>query len=233
MIKLYGDIGTSNLGDFLNSLPVLSGMSKTFNHKIQLILQSDMIKFNGIRELIEYQDFIDWVKFDHEVPIEEKRDFIPFNSWVDPIYDGIAPMETTRYQKKFGLYGINFDIDNDYILKIQDIDIDCSGLFYVGDRCLLSTNDKSRPSGILYDSGKFNDCYFIDYSKSCMHNANIIKKCGKFISTFTGIAVMADLLNVDFDLYYDSDFDGWAEQPIEYSYKKHFYMNRKSNLKLL
>ena len=40
-------------------------------------------------------------------------------------------------------------------------------------------------------------------------------------------------MNIPLDIYYTKNLDGWQNQSIEYSYMKHFYMNRKSTLKLL
>ena len=43
---------TSNLGDFLNSLPVLSGIYNSYG-KIDFAIKRDMRKFNGIKELFD------------------------------------------------------------------------------------------------------------------------------------------------------------------------------------
>lgn len=47
--------GTSNLGDFLNAMPVLAGISKDVA-KFDLVIKSEMRKFNGIKEFLLYQD---------------------------------------------------------------------------------------------------------------------------------------------------------------------------------
>ena len=58
---------TANLGDFLNVLPVLSGIYKSTGEKVYLIIRRDMRKFKGIRDLLMYQDIFDDVVFDDEV----------------------------------------------------------------------------------------------------------------------------------------------------------------------
>lgn len=234
---LYAAKGTSNLGDFLNCLPVLSGLSKTYGDLI-LILQSDMQRFLGIKSLLEYQPCLSKVIFEDEIhQFEELKNqqVIPFNSWVRQEQTSkYRPIETCRYEIRFKEdYNLKFEVDDDYILQFPEIDINCEDLVVIGDRCDKTTSDKSRSSGLLKNSGKFDNNFFLDYSKDCVYNVNVIKKCKKFVTTFTGVAVIADLLNIEFDLYYEQSFDGWAGQSAIYTYNKHFYTNRKSILKLL
>jgi len=55
-MKIYVT-GTANLGDFLNSMPVLSGVSKSYG-KYSLIIKGSMKKFKGIKEFLMYQDYL-------------------------------------------------------------------------------------------------------------------------------------------------------------------------------
>ena len=232
MITLYAAQGTSNMGDFLNCLPVLSGIYNSYG-KINLIIQNDMKRFNGFRDLLSYQQMFDTVLFESE--ISSPVTCIPFNSWVDDFsLNDLYPIETSRYEKnlKFILPNLPFDVDFNFELEIPDLNVGERNIV-VGDRCNNTTNDKRRSSDVIRSSGKFNDAEYLDFSNSCIYNANIIRKCKKFITTFTGIAILADLMDVPFDLYYTKDFDGWADQPAEFTYKKHFFQTRKSNLLLL
>lgn len=231
MINLYAGQGTANMGDFLNCLPVLSGIYNSYG-KIDLIIQNDMKKFNGFRDLLCYQEMFNSVKFESEITNPVKC--IPFNSWVDDFsFDGVNPIETSRYEKAFKLFAnLNFNVDSDFILQIPNLNVGYRDII-VGDRCVQTTSDKRRSCDVIKSSGKFSDVGYLDFSNSCIYNANIIKNCTKFITTFTGVAVLADLMNVPFDVYYTADFDGWSDQSIEFTYKKHFYLNRNSTLKLL
>lgn len=222
--------GSSNLGDFLNCLPTLSGIYKKYG-KIDLVIQDSMERFVGIKELLEYQDMFSNIKFEKEE--SNLNDRCWFNSWVDAEFDGVNPIETTRYQKFIKQhYNIEFSIDDTFILKFPkiELDVDFSDSIVIGDRCSKTTDDKSRSSNILSTNVNFSDCVFLDFSKSLSYNCNVISAAKKFITTFTGVSVLVDLMGIDFDIYYEPSFDGWANQSIEYTYKKHFYQNRKSNL---
>lgn len=231
MINLYAQHGTSNMGDFLNSLPVLSGIYNSYG-AINLVIQDDMKRFNGFRDLLSYQPIFNSVKYKSEVSYY--GDYIPFNSWVDDFsFDGVHPIETTRYKKYFDLTTVlSFDIDDTFILQVPHLNIDYYDIV-VGDRCSSTANDNSRQYNILKSSNRFITANYLDFNNSCIFNANVIKQCNKFITTFTGVSVLADLMNIPFDLYYTRDFDGWAGQSIGLTYHKHFYITRKSTLKLL
>jgi hypothetical protein len=51
-----------------------------------------------------------------------------------------------------------------------------------------------------------------------------------FISTFTGISGIADLLKKDQLVLWGEDIRNWDNKPIEYSFMKHYYGNRNSKL---
>ena len=59
-MKIYVSC-TANLGDFFNSFPVISGISKSVGQKIHLLIRPEMRKFVGIKELISYQAFVESV----------------------------------------------------------------------------------------------------------------------------------------------------------------------------
>lgn len=222
--------GSSNLGDFLNSLPTLSGIYHQYG-KIDLVIQDSMERFIGIKELLKYQNIFSDVKFEREE--QNLNDRIWFNSWIEADFDGVNPIETTRYEKFIKHhYNLNFSVDDSFILKFPKIGLyeDFSDVIVVGDRCSETTDDKSRSSNIFFNRSEFSGCTFLNFSNSLSYNCNVISNAKKFITTFTGVSVLVDLLGIEFDLYYEPSFDGWADQSIEYTYKKHFYQNRKSNL---
>jgi hypothetical protein len=67
-----------------------------------------------------------------------------------------------------------------------------------------------------------------------MRNAYIIKNSKHpFVSTFTGISGVADLLNKQQVVLWGDDIRNWDNKPISYSFEKHFYGNRNSKLMYL
>jgi len=72
-------VGTSNLGDFLNGLPVLSGMQKKFG-KFDLLIKKEMSKFKGIIEFLEYQDIFNKIEF-HDPKEDGDKIALLFASW--------------------------------------------------------------------------------------------------------------------------------------------------------
>ena len=55
--------GTVCLGDFLNGLTVLAGVSKKYG-KYELIIRNGMRQFKGLKEFLMYQDLFTDVVFD-------------------------------------------------------------------------------------------------------------------------------------------------------------------------
>jgi hypothetical protein len=216
---------TANLGDFLNSLPVFSGLSK--NYPISLVIKNEMRKFNGIIELLEYQNIFDSVKFDDTKYSLGDRHFI-VSSWTrDDKSNNNTPTETCRYENWLkDAYHFDFNIDNDFVLKVPDYNINTSHLLY-GDRWIESNIDTRRRSHILTE---FTMGEFLDFSKPILENAYKIKTAGTFVSTFTGVAVLADLMNVKQYVVYDSDLENWDNKSIHESFYKHFYRDRHSTL---
>lgn len=228
---LYAAQGTANLGDFFNSMPVLSGISKSYG-SFDLIIQSEMAKFNGIKELVEHQPFINSVKFEHEISSPPTELVIAFNSWVrEEQLTPNRPIETCRYEIRFKeTYHMKFDTDDDFILQIPDIDVKSIDTDIIGDRCSHTTADKRRSCDLLKS---FNyKGYYLDYTKSLTYNLNLIKKSKfSFITTITGISVLVDLMGLSQKVAYDSFMETWDNRPnITATFNKHYYNNRKTEL---
>jgi hypothetical protein len=223
---------TINLGDFLNAFPVLSGLSKYTNEKIDLVVRGEMKRFNGFKKFIEYQDCIGGVIFDDEYIIMN-YDGIQLSSITrEDKEDNHRPTETCRYENWVNdNYRMLFEVDDEFELKVPDLNIPIADGNYVGDRWTGALIDGRRASGTLSHLANVN---FLDYNRTLMENAYIIKHCDKpFISAFTGTAVMADLLNVDQIVLWTDDLRMWDNKPIEQTFQKHFYGNRKSKLMYL
>ena len=228
---LYAAQGTSNLGDFFNSFPVLSGISKVYGN-FTLILQNDMVRFNGIKDLISYQSFIDKVYFENEF-YQTSEIIIPFNSWVEEkcTKEG-RPIETCRYEIRFKEYNMQFEVDDDFILQIPEINVEISSKYVLGDRCSRTTHDTRRKCDLIPNSKYHEVGEYLDYGNNLIHNLNVIKQSSNpFVTTITGISVLVDLMNVPQILLYDDEMENWQDRgTIDNTYIRHYYSDRKSVL---
>ena len=230
--------GTANLGDFLNGLPVLSGISKTYG-KYDLIIRHEMKKFNGLKEFLIYQDIFSSVEFDDDIFFAGA---INMSSW--PIRedknDPNRPIETCRYENFMkDNYHMKFQVDDDFSVKTPEYDITVKDAYYVGDRWAVGNIDDRRETHIL---SHLKDCEFIDFNQTMLENAYIIKNLKKpFITNFTGVGMLADLCNVP--LYCVWKAEDWKPEfrvgddvswdngkNINQIFEKHFYLNRKAKL---
>ena len=231
--------GTANLGDFLNGLPVMSGISKAYG-KYELTIKHEMKKFKGIKEFLMYQDLFTDVNFDDEVFMY--GDITHMSSW--PIRedknDPYRPIETCRYENFMkDKYGMEFDVDDEFLVKTPDYDITVKDTYYVGDRWAVGNIDTRRETHIL---SHLKDCEFINFDNDMLTNAYIIKNLKKpFITNFTGVGMLADLLNKE--LYCVWKAEDWKAEHrvgddvswdngknINQVFEKHFYLNRKAKL---
>lgn len=238
IMKIYLS-GTANLGDFLNGMPVMSGISKSYG-KYTLIIKSEMRKFKGLKEFLEHQDLFEEVLFDDELFLY--GDIVHMSSW--PIRedknDSNRPTETCRYENFMkDNYGLEFIVDDEFIVKTPDFDIKIKDAYYVGDRWSVGNIDARRETHIL---SHLENCEFIDFNRPMLENAYIIKNLKKpFITNFTGVGMLADLLNKE--LYCVWKAEDWKPEfrvgndvswdngkNIHQIFEKHFYLNRKGKL---
>lgn len=218
---------TANLGDFLNALPVLSGIYKSTSEKIYLIIRKEMRKFKGFKELLMYQDIFEDVVFEDEVFVSGVK---ILSSWArEDKNNENRPIETCRYENWLkDNYGMEFDVDDNFILQVPELNMQFDDEYYCGDRWSGPDIDTRRKSNTLADIGNVR---YLDYNDDIIENAYIIKNCKPpFISTFTGISGIADLLNKDQVVLWSDELKNWDDKPIEYSFEKHYYGNRKSTL---
>ena len=231
---------TDALGDFLNCIPVLAGLNKKFG-KFTLIVKHQTKKFKGFKEFLQYQDLFDAVYYDDE--LTEVKDVICMDNWgTEREYktNTHRPLETCKYENFLKeVYKLEFEVDDSYEIKYPKCDIELKDTYYVGDRWDHFSTDTRRASNIL---SYLKDFQFIDYNNDILTNCYIIKESPKtFITNFTGIAVLADLLNKE--LYCVWKPEDWSPKwrvgdtvtwdngkTIEQVYEKHFYTNRKGKL---
>ena len=172
---------TANLGDFLNAMPVLSGMSKQENEKIHLIIRKEMRKFNGIKEFLMLQDIFEDVSFDDEIFMYQMNP-INLSSWSRyDRNDPNRPIETCRYENWLkDNYAYDVNTDDNFHLVIPKLDIDYhEDMIVIGDRWSSKEDpsiDTRRKTYVIKDSGKFNNLsvHYLDYSRPLLENAAII-----------------------------------------------------------
>ena len=223
---------TANLGDFSNALPVISGLSLYDKRPVDLIIRGEMRKFVGIKELLLEQPCINSVEFDDEV---FSNGAINLSSWTRMDQDdNDRPVETCRYENWIrDNYGIDFKVDDDFELMIKDEPMEFTDLYVIGDRWNHPTIDTRRKTQVIKDGANPDPSkvYYLDYSRPIMENLNYIRYSYKpFITTFTGVGILADLMNKETIVCWDEDMRMWDGHPVEYDFIRHYYGNRKSKL---
>jgi hypothetical protein len=224
---------TANLGDFCNALPVISGISKYINDPIDLIIRGEMKKFNGIKEFLLYQPCIKSVEFDDDVFFNGA---MILSSWTRmDREDPNRPVETCRYENWVNdNYRMMFEVDDDFEILVKPMFIEgLTNRYIVGDRWSHPTIDTRRNIRVVEDGAKPDSSLvtYLDYSNSIMYNLNIIKNNpNPFITTFTGIGIIADLMNKETIVCWDEDMREWDGHPVEFDFERHYYANRKSKL---
>lgn len=230
---------THNFGDFLNTMPVISGLHKSLGQKIKLVVPNSMNQIKGFRNFMEYQGIFTDVYFRNEVFNMDEGSYI-FVTYSDEEFRNlttrpVVPIETMRNEKfvRDHYPDLHWEVDNDFELQVYinyGVNFD-QRKWVCGDRWLKPTTDIRRASNILKDSGLFEDSkyQFLDYNDDVMTNAMMIKSSiHPFIGTYTGSSVIADLLKKKHYVLHNDDMINppWNNAPIEYSFWKHYYGNR-------
>lgn len=225
-----------NLGDFAHCLPALSGLYKKTGMKMVFIICDRLERFKGIRELLSAQEMFTEVKFMREITN------LPEYIMVDDsgpegdyrLSAGVVHKYTNFIKMN---YGIDFKADDDFELQVPEMVVeDVRDKILVGDR--WSTKDAPdvdgrRLSNLIESSGILNGLptHYLDYSKDLVYNCNLIKYNNRpFVTTFTGIAIMADLMKKRTAVVYDDDMINWNNKPILQTFDAHFYKDRKCSV---
>lgn len=232
-MKLYLR-STANLGDFMNAFPVMAGLAKKY--KIDLVIKQEMSKFIDFKEFLFYQDIFESVSFDNETSLYQS---VVLSSWTHMTKNNAnRPVETCRYENFLkDNYELDFEVDDDCVLQVPDIDIDChADKFIIGDRWgkeSCADVDDRRLSHVIRDGANLDPdkCYYLDYTRSIFENCSIIKNNpNKFITTFTGIGIIADLMMKETVVCWDEDMRVWDDKPVEFDWERHYYQDRRSQL---
>ncbi len=236
---------TSNLGDFVQSLPVLSGIKEKYG-KIDFIIDKKMSKFNGIKEFLMYQDLFNSVSYDNESFVYGQ--VYVLSSWTrEDKNNKDRPTETCRYENWMkDNYKIDFNVDDNFVIKYPQTKIsELKNKYIIGDRWNGPDIDTRRETDVLsYLGDKMSPekIYYLDYNKTLLENCNIIANSDKpFITNFTGIGMISDLMNKETYVVWKAE--DWKPEyrngndivwdngkNIDSIFEKHFYLNRKSKL---
>lgn len=230
---------TDSLGDLLNGFPTFKGIYDSYG-KYDLILKSINRKFNGIKEFFLYQDIFNDVKFDDECDCYgAMKIYVPI-PWDESTDVAIRPAETSRWNNGIKqLTGLEFNPDDHVVLKYPNFDIEFDDENYIiGDRWDGIGIDQRRARNILLNI-KGNNIHFLNYNNSMLLNCYLIMKSKKpFIGTFTGSAVLSNLLNKKTlvvwkkEDWHPSFWNGenilWdGGKDIVQTFQRHFYTNRE------
>ena len=134
-------------------------------------------------------------------------------------------------------YRMLFEVDDDFQVQVFPMFIDdLTDKIIIGDRWSSKQDpsvDTRRNTNVI-ENGVNPDpskVFYLDYSKPLMYNLNIIKNNpNPFITTFTGIGIIADLMNKETIVGWDEDMRVWDGRPVEFDFSRHYYGNRKSKL---
>ena len=231
---------TANLGDFVQSLPVLSGIFRKYG-PINFFIRHEMRKFLGIKEFLMYQGIFSNVEFD-DVAVRVTPPVLVLSSWTrEDKADPNRPIETCRYENWMkDNYKLQFEVDDEFQIRYPNCDIELKDTYYVGDRWSAPDIDDRRETNVL---AHLKDYEFLDYKNhDILTNCFIIKESTKpFITNFTGIGMIADLLKKECFVVWKAE--DWKPEfrrgdditwdngkNIEKIFEKHFYLNRHARL---
>jgi hypothetical protein len=226
-----------NLGDFANCLPALSGLYKFTGEKMHFLICDRLQRFRGLKELLSAQEMFGQVTFMCELPPQNIQAIVIDDSGergAHGLNSGIAHRYANFIKQN---YNIPFTIDDDFQLQVPLVPIeDVQNKILVGDRWAPKDApdvDDRRLSNLIEGSGILNelDTSYLDYTKDLVYNCNLIKDNNKpFVTTFTGIAILADLMKKETVVLYDDDMINWNNKPIDEIFNDHFYLNRKTSV---
>lgn len=168
---------TGTLGDFATQLPLISALKNKYGN-IHLSLPNKYLGFSGLKKFLLYQQFIDSVDFDD---LDGDLDIQAHNNHLD-----------RPCRARYSADRLNVDIDENLILKYQDIEIPQ----YLLDKPIVidkNTPHKNRP--IMQRCGLFNEnnYTYIMFNKIQDINFNInlcLKTKYPIYSCLTGFPVL-------------------------------------------
>jgi hypothetical protein len=155
---------------------------------------------------------------------------------------GIRPLASHKmYTFIRDTYKINFEYDDDFVMQVPYLDIDYQNEKYlIGDRWAATDApnvDTRKGSNIIHSSGVINEkiALYLDYSKDLVYNCSLIKyNPNPFITTITGIAILADMMNKEVVVLWNDEYKtSWpliSGETLEKIYDLHHFKNRKTKM---
>jgi len=226
-----------NLGDFAHCLPTVSAIHKKFNQEISLVICDRLQRFRGLKDLLLSQPMIAEVSFFHE------RKFNPMNCVLiddtgTPDGNPMAPISNRQHINYINqTYKMDLINDDEFELFVPKFDIDYHiDKLIIGDRWSPKDApdvDDRRYSNLIKASGVIgeNQGYYLDYTQDLLYNCSMIKyNLNPFVTTFTGIGILADLMKKDLYVLWDEDMRTWQGKPVEHDFDLHYYKDRGAKL---
>jgi hypothetical protein len=210
---------------------------------MHFIICDRLQRFNGLKELLLAQDMFEKVSFVHEIQ-EPVRAVLIDDTGREDGY-GQDPIVCHKYYNFIkDTNQIDFRIDSEFELQVPKLDIDFhQDKFLVGDRWSAKDApdvDTRKGSNVLEDSGILDKdkVLYLDYTKDLVYNCSLIKYNTKpFLSTVTGIAILADMMNREVVVLWDDEYEkiwpGISGETVDKIYDLHHYKNRKVRMEYL
>jgi len=234
LLKVYSP-RIHNLGDFAHCLPALSGLYKHTGQKMSFGICDRLQRFKGIKELLLAQEMFGEVLFMHEQPIVSR--YIVIDDTGPEKDYGNSPIVCHRFWNFIrDNYKVDFPIDDDFELNVPKLNIEYSDKLVIGDRWSPKDApdvDTRRYSNLIENSDIIDKdkAVYLDYKNDLLYNCSIIKHSnGPFVSTFTGIGILADLMKKDMYVLWDEDMRVWQGWTVQHDFDLHYYKDRGAKL---
>lgn len=204
---------------------------------MHFIICDRLERFKGIKELLLAQEMFAQVSFVREM-VGQQLQIIMLDDTGSPEGHNLRPISTHQmwnFVKQNT--GIDFPIDDNFDLNVPRLDIDYhKDKFIIGDRWSPKDApdvDDRRYSNLIQSADIIPEdkAFYLDYTQDLLYNCALVKYNPKpFISTFTGIGILADLMHKDSFILWDEDMRTWQGKPVEHDWDLHYYKNRKTKL---
>lgn len=226
-----------NLGDFAHCLPVLSGLYKFVGEKFNFVICDRLQRFRGIKEMLSEQEMFNSVTFVDEHRGGLSNVIIVDDHGADSGYGNRPIMTQKVWNYMQSQLRVNFPIDDLFVLKVKDVEVeDTTDKIVIGDR--WSPKDApdvdTRRWSNLIEAAEIipkEKAHYLDYTKDLTYNLNLIRKNpNPFVTTFTGVGILADLMMKDTYVLWDEDMRVWQGWTVEHDFDLHYYKDRFSKL---
>lgn len=222
-----------NLGDFSHCLPMLSGLVKKYG-RVSFGICPRLKRFKGLQEMLMQQGlFIDvWFVGDREIT---QPCLLIDDTGSDEGNTGES-LVSRRFYNFTKQYKLDFEFDHDFTLKLPWMNAPHTNKYIIGDRWSPKDApdvDDRRKSNLIKESGVVDglDTFYLDYNDSLVYNLCLINdNPNPFITTFTGIGILADLMKKETYILWDEDMRFWNGGTVDDDYRLHYWTNRNSKL---